>query len=120
MAMMQRLESLYKQPPPSSNTVPGQQTNESSTQAVPLPSIAPPADEKPPQSAGVPPDIQKFLERWQTSLLRHDLEAQVDCYAPVVEVFFRQSNVSQNESRTNKLPRPGNLWATEEVSAGVD
>jgi hypothetical protein len=35
-------------------------------------------------------------------MLQHDLEAQVDCYAPVVEVFFRKSNVPQNEVRSNK------------------
>lgn len=60
------------------------------------------AAEKPPPSSAIPPDIHNFLERWRTSILKHDLEAQVDCYAPVVEVFFRKSNVPQNEIRKDK------------------
>jgi hypothetical protein len=35
-------------------------------------------------------------------VLQNDLEAQVGCYAPVVEVFFTKSNVQQSEIRKDK------------------
>jgi tetratricopeptide (TPR) repeat protein len=53
-------------------------------------------------ATAVPPDIEMLLSRWQSSTLSGDLESQVDCYAPLVEVFFRKVNVPREAVRLEK------------------
>ena len=50
----------------------------------------------------VPADIVQFLERWESSLEKHDLAAQEDCYARVVDRFYTKSNVTQKSVMAEK------------------
>lgn len=69
--------------------------------AIPSPG-APPIADVTSQNGEVPADILGFLERWRTSLIRGDMAAHVDTYAPRVERFFRERYVSRERVRDEK------------------
>jgi hypothetical protein len=44
----------------------------------------------------VPPEIQRFLERWRSTFAGENLQAHVETYAPRMELFFNRPNVSRD------------------------
>ncbi|HLK63870.1 MAG TPA: hypothetical protein VKU19_10555 [Bryobacteraceae bacterium] len=54
--------------------------------------------------------VMAVLEHWRTTMLSNDLNGQVNCYAPKVEVFFRRKNLDREVLRSMK--RSGMIgWA---------
>ena len=47
-------------------------------------------------------DIQDVLTHWVNSFKTRDAAAQADCYAPVVETYFRWHNITNDELRRDK------------------
>lgn len=43
----------------------------------------------------VPVGILEVLKQWRESMLSGNVDAQIDCYAPTVEVFFRRKNLDR-------------------------
>jgi len=62
-------------------------------------------DQEIPTVGNAEPDqsaIHVLLSRWTDSLHRRDLDAQMECYAPALEVYFKRVNVSREAVRTDK------------------
>jgi len=58
--------------------------------------VPPPAPDKTTgATAEVPAGILAVLKRWRESMLSGNVDIQTDCYAPIVEVFFRRTNVDR-------------------------
>jgi hypothetical protein len=55
-----------------------------------------PAQEKP-AGLGMPDKVKSLLDRWVISTRRHDLQANLDCYAPVVEPYFNKRQLSSQD-----------------------
>ena len=47
--------------------------------------------------------IRNLLSAWTESFIQKDLARQVDCYAPVLETYFLQHNVSRDVVQSNKF-----------------
>ena len=47
-------------------------------------------------------DIRALLTAWTESFKSKDLDRQVDCYAPMLDAYFLQHNVSRDFVRSNK------------------
>jgi hypothetical protein len=85
-------QPLVSQPPKAEPTQP---PTPSASDTSPLPG----------PSQEVPVPIWKVLEEWRTTMLNNDPDGLTDCYAPVVEVFFRRKNVNRETLR--KMEREG-------------
>jgi hypothetical protein len=48
------------------------------------------------------PGIGLLLNRWTESLRRHDLDSHINCYGPVLERYFRRTNVAREVVRADK------------------
>jgi hypothetical protein len=46
--------------------------------------------------------IESLLHAWVDTWKREDLEGHMQCYGPVLEVYFRKHNISSNEVREDK------------------
>jgi hypothetical protein len=57
------------------------------------------------QTALVPSDVMAVMEQWRQSMLSGDVDAQTNCYAPTVELFFRRKNLDREILR--KMKRSG-------------
>lgn len=98
---------------PKPEQLPVSQPSAQESTAPPTPSTAePPApsgSQAPEANQEVPAEIMTALERWRTSMLASDADALTDCYAPVVELFFRRKNLNRETLR--KMERGGiNAW----------
>lgn len=52
--------------------------------------------------SSIPPEILDFLEQWRSTMVGGDLQKHVSLYAPVVDRFFRERNVSREAVRQEK------------------
>ena len=50
----------------------------------------------------IPSDVMTTLNRWRDTMISGDVNGQTDCYAPVVQVFFRRKNVPREVLRRMK------------------
>jgi hypothetical protein len=53
-------------------------------------------------SNGIPASVQALLSNWRDTLVNHDLDGHVNCYAPVVYVFYNRKNVSRSGVREDR------------------
>jgi len=76
------------------------------------PTVPPePLNPSPPLVASreVPELIMAVLEHWRAAMLASDADGLADCYAPVVELFFRRKNLDRDTLR--RMERAGmNAW----------
>lgn len=55
-----------------------------------------------PSSSGLPGNIKTLLDTWLTSTRNHDLQANLDCYAPIVDTYYNKRQLSRNDMRREK------------------
>ena len=67
--------------------------------------VAPAASTNPEPSSppgSIPDDIAQFLQTWGDSFRAGNFDTQMDCYAPLVESYFRKRNLSRAEVRRER------------------
>lgn len=50
----------------------------------------------------IPAGIDALLSKWRDTLIHHDLDGHVSCYAPVVYVFYNRRNVTRMGVREDR------------------
>jgi hypothetical protein len=55
-----------------------------------------------PPASGIPAGIDALLVKWRETLVRHDLDRHVECYAPVVYVYYNRKNVTRGAVREDR------------------
>jgi uncharacterized protein len=86
------------------NILTGQAGPSSTSSTVDAPAISTTAQLSLPQvqPGSIPNDIAQFLQTWRDTFRAGNFDAHMECYAPMVETYYRKSDLSKSEVRRER------------------